>query len=158
RDRGGDGTAICTDVWFEDDTGRRVTTVLSGRPLRVALRYELRRPSSRFEFRIGFYDRGGTCIAHNSTEYAPLPQASLPGSGVISCTVPRLPLPAGQYYVNTSIVRDGSIGADRVERAAAFTVEPGDFYRSGKIPPASYGKTLFDYTWNLRAADRDIAA
>lgn len=152
-DRRGDGSALCTDVWFEDAGENAVSNVASGEPFSVCLQYRLNVPDSQFTFRIGIYDPSGASLIHNSTEYVPSVQQKLPREGVMVCSIPRIPLPAGEYYINTSIHRDGHEGADRVERAAFFTVDTGDFYGSGRVPPPSHSKVLCDYRWDFRPAN-----
>jgi lipopolysaccharide transport system ATP-binding protein len=154
-DREGDGSARCTGLWFEDELGTVTDTFRSGQDLRVCLRYELARLNARFDFNVGVYDRSGTCLAHNGTGYACRSSEPPPRAGVMVCEIRKLPLPPGVYYLNTSIVRDGAGRADRVERAARFTVESGDFYGSGRIPPAGSGKVLMDYVWDVREAGAD---
>jgi lipopolysaccharide transport system ATP-binding protein len=150
EDREGDGSARCTGLWFEDEGGTPTETVRSGQDVRICLRYALARPDARFDFNIGIYDRSGVCVAHNGTHYVRQPAEKPPPVGVVVCEIRRLPLPPGVYYINTSIVRDGAARADRVERAAKFTVESGDFYGSGRVPPAASGKLLMDYVWEIR--------
>ncbi len=150
EDREGDGSARCAGLWFEDELGTPTETVRSGQDIRICLSYELSRPDARFDFNIGIYDRSGVCVAHNGTQYICRPLEKPPAVGLMVCEIPRLPLPPGVYYVNTSIIRDGGVRADRVERAARFTVESGDFYGSGRIPPAASGKVLMDYVWEVR--------
>jgi len=125
EDREGDGSARCTGLWCEDELGTPTDTVRSGRDVRICLRYELSRPDAHFDFNVGIYDRSGVCVAHNGTQYARRSVEKPPPAGVMVCEIRRLPLPPGVYYVNTSIVREGAARADRVERAAEFTVDSG---------------------------------
>jgi lipopolysaccharide transport system ATP-binding protein len=149
EDREGDGSARCTDLWCENELGTPTDVVRCGQGLRICLRYELRNPDAHFDFSIGIYDRSGVCVAHNGTQYARRSADKPPRAGVMVCDIRRLPLPAGVYYINTSITRDDAVRADRVERAGRFTVEAGDFYGSGRVPPAASGKALMDYVWDV---------
>ena len=157
-DREGDGTARCTGVWLEDESGHRVENVVSGAPMTVCLAYESDGGGGKLDFAIGIYDQLGMSLAHNGTRYVSVDVTSAaPRSGVARCTIPRLALPAGEYFLNTSITRDGR-RADRVERAASFFVDAGDFYGSGKIPAAKSGRFLLDYDWDVVETDAVISS
>jgi lipopolysaccharide transport system ATP-binding protein len=47
--------------------------------------------------------------------------------------------------------------ADWVQRAALLVVEPGDFYGTGRLPPATHGGVLVKQTWELDAMSPEPA-
>ena len=153
EDREGDGSARCTRVWFEDVAGNEVTSFASGAPMDICMQYAIRKPDGHYVFSVGIYDHLGRAIAHNSTRFPPdtANRTDIPEAGMARCSIGRLPLPPGDYFSNTSITRDGQ-RADRIERAARFYVESGDFYGVGKVPPSKSGSVLMDYGWALEPA------
>jgi len=151
-DRGGDQRTRYVDIWFEDSRGRRVTRAVTGQALVVCLEYESALANSRLDFGIGIYDQFGDCLIHSSTRFSHLDDGMLPPRGVVTCTFPRLALPAARYRVNLSI-HNRRERVDHVEGAAVLEVESGDFYGTGKVPPTTWSKVLVDYTWSLRGVE-----
>jgi lipopolysaccharide transport system ATP-binding protein len=41
--------------------------------------------------------------------------------------------------------------ADWVQQAALLTVEPGDFYGTGRLPPATHGGFLVPQQWKIQS-------
>jgi lipopolysaccharide transport system ATP-binding protein len=74
---------------------------------------------------------------------------ALPERGRIECALRRLPLMPGQYHINVYCTVNGVL-ADWVQDAATITVEPGDYFGTGKLPPSSHGGLLVGQEWNLR--------
>jgi lipopolysaccharide transport system ATP-binding protein len=75
---------------------------------------------------------------------------SMPGVGRFSCRVERFPLSPGQYHI-TLFCRVNGIIADWVQQAAVLTVEPGDFYGTGRLPPATHGGFLIPQKWQIHS-------
>ena len=50
----------------------------------------------------------------------------------------RFPLAPGQYHVTLFCRVNGTI-ADWLSQAAVLTVEPGDFFGTGRLPAPTYG-------------------
>ena len=155
EDREGDGVARCIDLWLEDMQGNRVDRAMTGHEVRICMAYESTEPGRCFDFALGIYDHTGTCILHNGTRFNPFAaKEDQPATGVAVCRIPNLPLPAAEYRLNTSITHDG-VRSDRLEGAASLTVEPGDFFGSGKTPTSAYAKALADHGWSIRGIDLD---
>ena len=66
--------------------------------------------------------------------------------GVFSCRLKKLPLAPGSYTLNL-MVRQNDIIQDWVQEAVNIVVEPGDFYGTGRMPPASHGGILIEQHW-----------
>ena len=148
-DREGTGEARLVDIWFEDNDGSRINQAVSGQSLTVVMQVEMCNDIKPV-LGLGFYNATGSCIAHNSTEFAQC-NGEVSASGVARCQIPKLPLPAGSYRLNTSI-RIQNIRVDRLEGAATLDVEAGDFYGTGKVPPPAFGAALIDHHWRFEAA------
>jgi lipopolysaccharide transport system ATP-binding protein len=151
-DREGDGSARVTSLWLEDDTGQRINSAVSGQTVNICIGYEIF-DDDGFYFALGIYNQSGSCLLHNSTRYNPPSTSSHPRYGILICKIPRLPLPATIYRINTSIMRKSGKRADRLEGASMLEVQEGDFFRSGKIPSSSYGLMLCDHSWTIRSAN-----
>ena len=90
----------------------------------------------------------GECMLFLSSNMSGTEFRALPSSGRIRCLIRRLPLTPGQYTVNLFCTVDGVL-ADWVQRAALLTVEPGDFFGTGQLPPSTHGGVLVDQTWTM---------
>ena len=59
---------------------------------------------------------------------------------------------ADSYTMVLFLSSDGSI-VDWIQNASGFSVEAGDFYGTGKLPPAGQGYFLADYSVRIAADD-----
>jgi lipopolysaccharide transport system ATP-binding protein len=73
-----------------------------------------------------------------------------PSHGYFILRIPRLPLPAANYYVSAALISDQQI-LDHVENALEFSVLDGNFYAPGESTPASHGLVLVDGDWSVTA-------
>lgn len=74
--------------------------------------------------------------------------ASLPARGTLHCRLPRVPLQPGVYRLTVFCSVRAEV-ADWVIHAGAMEVEPGDFFSSGRLPPADQGPILVDHGWSV---------
>jgi lipopolysaccharide transport system ATP-binding protein len=81
----------------------------------------------------------------------------IPPDGLVRCTIPRCPVPAGQYSLTIWADIGGEI-LDWVQRAAELTVTEGDFYGSGRPPMVSHQAVLVDHGWAVEAAGRSTVS
>ena len=84
----------------------------------------------------------------NSQLYGPLELSRLDHR--VRCSVPRLPLFAGRYYLRVFIMVDGR-RSDYVEHAVIFEVDDAHFFPSGKTPVEKEG-VLVDQAWQVDPA------
>lgn len=63
----------------------------------------------------------------------------------IDIKIPKLPLFPGVYNITAFLTSNGVI-SDWVQNAESFSVEPGDFYESGKLPSFEQCSFLTDYS------------
>jgi lipopolysaccharide transport system ATP-binding protein len=73
--------------------------------------------------------------------------------GVIRLLLYKLPLPAGEYAISYSLIKDGQY-LDAISAAKRLRVEAGDFFGTGEIPPSSHGKVLVQSEWS--SIDRSL--
>ena len=76
----------------------------------------------------------------------------IPARGEVRCTIPRCPLPAGQYTLNIWADVGGEI-LDWVQRATELTVREGDFYGSGRSQLPSHAAVLVEHHWAVDGSD-----
>jgi len=140
--------AHMTEIRFLSENGNPITTAFSGEPLKITISYRAMRPGLRLNFAIGVYNLAGEKLLHLGNEYTRTDYEILPIEGDIICRIPQLPLPEGRYRFNLSI-HHANERVDYIESATILEVENGDFYNTGRLPPAKENKILIPYHWYL---------
>jgi lipopolysaccharide transport system ATP-binding protein len=148
-DRTGSGPLRFVDAWVEDEQGNRVDTVGTGRKVSLAASYAIpsgaavRNPYIAFALR----DSNGNWLTDLVNQNAGYGWESLPASGRVKCTIPRLPLNEGDYYF-TVFCRVSGVVSDFVFDVRRFHVSAGDFFGTGKLPATRF-PVLFPQSWHL---------
>ncbi len=151
-DRPGDGALRFVDVIFRSRNGTPVETVQSGQPLEIAIAYRSNCEVVRnVAMHIGIFTLDGHCMSYLNNEMIGTHFDSVAGVGEFSCLIPRLPLTPGEYYLNLYCEVNGLV-ADWVQHAASLTVEAGDFFGTGRLPPRTHGGMLVTQTWSATGA------
>jgi len=152
RDRQGTGRIRAVDVWLEDAGGNRAEHFFSGDQLTIALEYELaggeRLDNVLVSF--GIQNSYGLWVTDLASHLVKGNLSLGPHPGRVACTIPRLPLNSGIFTFNT-MLRAGDSGYeiyDAVQNAGTFSVEPGDFYRSGTVPSGPILLNI-DHHWHV---------
>jgi len=147
-DRMGNGVLRFESVELQDINGTPITVTRSGDSIRIVLRY--RSPSTRglrnVHFSLTVYSAMQENLFYLSTAVSGDYFENLSQKGAIICYLPRLPLRGGTYTINVFSIVAGEI-ADWVQGASRLTVEDGDFFRTGKLPPISHSPILIDHSW-----------
>jgi lipopolysaccharide transport system ATP-binding protein len=137
------------NIWFADGAGNEVAMAMTGRELAVCFDYTTREPLTMPDFAFTVYDAQGQAVAYFDTAFSGSGVAVRAGTkGSVNCVIHKLPLVAGAYTINTLIHRGGHY-FDHVVGAARLLVEGGDYYGTGKLPPANYAPILIDHCWTL---------
>jgi homopolymeric O-antigen transport system ATP-binding protein len=70
-------------------------------------------------------------------------------AGRIVCSLERLPLMPGTYYLDLSFGTELIYNLDEVHEAISFDVTPADVFGSGKLPPAISGPIFWSAKFEL---------
>jgi lipopolysaccharide transport system ATP-binding protein len=156
-DRHGSGRLRLTDVALRGSRLSGSENVQSGEDFSVAVGYAAADPGrlSHVNVSVGIYTSTGQCVSVFNNEMAGAEFPDIPRKGVIVCEVNRLPLTPGQYFVNLYCEVNGVL-ADWVQNAATLTVDPGDFFGTGRLPPASHGGVLLPQHWSIQGGEPDV--
>jgi lipopolysaccharide transport system ATP-binding protein len=121
---------------------------ISGKPLTIRLKFQVGQivPNG---FAIGVYSQSNLKLLHLDSIFSREDIEISEGAREVICTIPRLPLPPGSYYINLSM-RSLHERIERIERAALLVVEPGDFFGKGKLPAVSESLFLADQVWQSK--------
>jgi lipopolysaccharide transport system ATP-binding protein len=154
--RRGDGRVRLTGARVLDDRGHPVERLVAGAPATFEFVYENRVDAERVELALGVVNHLGVAVAHLNTEIAGFSLSRLGPHGIITCTIPRLPLPQGEYRVAAAVRYQGR-DTDHVPNALVFSVESSVFFPSGRIPRMEYGAALVDQQWaHVAMASGDV--
>ncbi|HLH30339.1 MAG TPA: ABC transporter ATP-binding protein [Terriglobia bacterium] len=119
-----------------------------GNDTRLLISYTASAPLRNVHISMGIYTPFGQAAAYLSNELVGKFFEEAPREGVFECRIDKLPLIPGTYSVNVFCTVNGVI-ADYVKDAARFTVQDGDFYGSGKLPPKDYGAVAVRHDFDL---------
>ena len=100
----------------------------------------------RISVALAFYGDDGILYTVVNSENTGVIYDEIKGSGELVCSINKLPLMEGNYFINVSITENG-IAQDWVQEATSINVIAGDFYGTGKINPSSHKSILIDNTW-----------
>lgn len=86
------------------------------------------------------------CALHNAVSGFEI-ELNTPGA-VVCCTIPRISLPPGNYYLNFKLRISDQV-VFFLPRFFNLQVEDGDFYGTGRLPEKSWGGvSLIEQTWS----------
>ena len=138
--------AYITGAHFENDKGESIENTLSGESvhLKVSFKSELQTPIT---INVGVYNATAEKLFHISTDYLRTTKI-IQNEGELDFHFPRLPLPEGVYFFNFTLWSDEQ-RYDALADALCLNVQQGQFYISGKMPPASESRILVDYDWKM---------
>ena len=150
-DREGNGRLRFADIEFRSDEGVPTEVVQTGKTLLISVAYTSTSDTVKnVEISIDIYTQNGQYMLMLDNEMVGADFESVPGVGRFSCRVERFPLSPGQYPI-TLFCRVNGIIADWVSQAALLTVEPGDFYGTGRLPPTTHGGFLIPQKWQIQS-------
>lgn len=148
KDREGDGSLRIVDVKYLNHEHLERSEVAVGEDLNIALQYEIADEAG--------VDNVTVAIAINNDQEQQLTLVAnefnghlfhrVEGSGFFVCRLPRIPLAEGSYTLNVCCRVNGQI-SDWVLNTSRFTVVPGDFYGTGRLPDKEQAKFLLDCEW-----------
>ncbi len=148
-DRLGNGALKCTSLEFRAGPELNpMRPVRSGDDLEIAVGYTCTESVQYASLSIGLYSLSGEPLCLFRNDLSGDDWATLPQRGTMCCRVARLPLGPGQYQVNLNCWSDRTL-LDDVKGAATLSVEPGDFYGTGRLPNRVNGVLLLDQRWTI---------
>jgi lipopolysaccharide transport system ATP-binding protein len=148
-DREGDGSVRLTGATVSAADGSSLIT--SGSRLRIVLDYESTSTVRRLNPVIGLYTEAGLGIYGLDSEATRELPPVLPPRGSVTCVTGPLNLTAGPCIVNVALLKDGEM-ADYVAGAARFTIEPENFYGTGKTPGRDWMIGMVQHQWSVGSA------
>jgi lipopolysaccharide transport system ATP-binding protein len=131
-----------------NERGEDINELYTGQMLRILIEYNPEiTPYEKLNQIIQFRNDSGN-ILFSCNNYHTI--GSFSGNkinGGLICTIPKLPLNEGNYYISL-FLREGTRNVSSLEDRFKIKVNKGDFYGSGKLPRPSYGM-LVDHYWDV---------
>jgi lipopolysaccharide transport system ATP-binding protein len=159
KDRKGTGDIRFNAVILEDEEGRPVSCLRSGKDATIVLGYRNRsgRDLSNVRIDVGIDNRMGQRIAWLSNDLTDeiFHRIPLERDGM-EIRIPNLPLAEGKYGL-TIYCTIGGVVADWIQNAAYIDVESGNYYGTGKAPPQGQGSVLFDFHCGVREKRMNVS-
>ncbi len=148
KDRNGNGKVKFMNVSFLDADGHVVSEMKSGASYYISIKMKKYDAMGNENFTVAFG------IDNSRAVRIAFMSSDLTGDRAITNVeadylesrifIPKLPLKAG-LYTYSLFVRDNLDTLDWIQNAGSFTVEPGNFYNTGKSLPDGQGDVLLDY-------------
>ena len=147
-DRRGDGRIRISDFCCFDEAGNQLEFVTSGQTVNFRIYFSnVTDQLENVTVAIGITSYSGAFVTMLSNQLAGEEFKAIRGNGYFECKIRKLPFSPGFYTVNL-IIRTNEIIQDWIQEAATFTVEAGDFYGTGRVPPETHGGILLEQEWS----------
>ena len=155
-DRQGDGRLRFNDIALLLDNNTPTEVLQSGKDVEFSVGYSsVDGNLKNVEMSVDIFTPTGQCMLILNSELVGTDFAVIPSTGRFLCRVTRFPLAPGQYYV-TLFCRVNGIIADWIQQAMLLTVEAGDFYGTGRLPPSSHGGFLIPQDWRVESTQMSL--
>jgi lipopolysaccharide transport system ATP-binding protein len=138
-----------TRIWFEDLNGKKISIATTGKQFVICMELQCNVFGKIPNIAFTIYDSFNCPVAYFDTEFS-LNKVYTNNSKslLIKCIIPKLPLNCGEYHVNFLIHKDGDY-IDHLVSAVSISVDSGDYFGTGKVPPSNYIHILIDHEWLL---------
>lgn len=147
EDRTGNGAIRFAAVEFQNESGERQDGLQTGQTGSVNLLIDNPNREERqgVAINVGVSDEQGTRVCLLSTTMSDSSTGSIPPEGgVVRFELPKVPLVAGRYSLTLYATVQNEV-ADWVIDAAVMDVTEGDYFGTGRMPPAGQGKVLVSH-------------
>lgn len=152
-DRRGSGAVRFVACSLRDQSGASVNAFYTGQNAQLVFEFARVTPGElrNVVFAVGIDNEFGERIAYLANDVAHDAFDVIPASvDEFAMHIDRLPLTVGLYRLTLYCSINGDV-ADWMQSAVAVTVEPGDYYGTGRMPPvASQGHLLLPHRFELR--------
>jgi lipopolysaccharide transport system ATP-binding protein len=144
-DRHGDGRLRFTDAYVIGNSGVK-NVLYMGETAQIVVTFSTTETVKKCDISIHLENVWTETILRLATRETAAPFNDLSGRGSITCTIPKLQLLPGKYYVLIAAsIPPAYEYLDYISHAAVFEVLEDDVYGSGKIP--EYGAFFTECEW-----------
>ena len=148
-DRQGNGKVRIKDFVAFDKQGNELEYLATGQEVDFRIYYSSNETNlQNVAVAIGISSNSGSFVCMLSNQVAGETFETIARDGYFTCKIKKLPLMPGNYTAGL-IVRANDVILDWIQQAVTLVVEPGDFYGTGRMPPASHSGVLLEQEWGL---------
>ncbi|HEU4768361.1 MAG TPA: ABC transporter ATP-binding protein [Pyrinomonadaceae bacterium] len=152
KDRQGDGRVRINDFAVFDAQGNELEYLATGQEVDFRIYYSSKDTNlQNVSVAIGISSNAGGFVTMLGNQIAGDVFDSVARDGYFTCKIKKLPLMPGNYTAGL-IVRSNETVLDWIQQAVTLVVEPGDFYGTGRMPPASHSGVLLEQEWSLNGS------
>ncbi len=150
-DRSGNGYLKFSSFEFRKENGEKTDSFTCGENIKIIL---FCKNEKKIELRnvmvaIGIDDVYGNRVTHiNNSLTNQIINKISEEKNTIEINISNLPLTPGKYEMTVFSEVNGEI-SDWIQNAISFFVEPGDYYKTGKLIPQGQGTFLLNYNFNF---------
>jgi len=150
EDRSGNGSLRFKSVSLRNSKNESIVAAQCGDQVILQIEVEATTDVSNVVVSMGVDDNMGQRIAHYSNDVTNQVFDRISrGTHLVNIFVPKFPLKSGEYTFTLYSTANGDI-ADWIQEAGSFTVEAGDFFNSGKLPPEGQASIFIDHSFSLK--------
>lgn len=133
---------------IRDASGNLTSTLVSGEPATFEVDLQADEGSHRCNLRLILRDGEGLNLGSLDSGLES-GGVTVDSTRTIRVTVPRLPLPLGEYSLGAAVIGNDHSLSDQIPAALPFTVDTATFFTSGRTPPARLGRLLLEQKWDF---------
>lgn len=138
-------TIMLTGACMLDEYGHHTKSPISGKPLTLKFDYQNKTDIKQVDVIMTIYNHLGSAVSHLNTRVQGI-RLPVKESGSYYCTIPRLPLPIGDYRIAIALQVNNQ-NVDLIPNILVFSVMVSCFFNTGLTPDIQYSAALFDHTW-----------
>jgi len=146
--RSGDGRLRFVAAYLRDEKGERTELPVAGHAVDVVLEFEAQEELTQVQFMLTIFNHVGVAVTHCNMDAEGKRFRVPAGRGHVTCRIPKLPLPHGQYKIS-AVAADHIERLDSVPTACAFDVESSDFYTTAFMPAIEHSTALVEHSWSF---------
>ena len=152
-DRAGSGNMRFQSITFVDNNGKDKSSIKSGEPLTIKLRYTTKRnvELKNVNISVALNNIFGQRVTIFNNKLKDGIFSTIPNKGLIIVSIDSFPLTPGRYDLNVFAEINGEI-ADWLQEAAFISVDSNAIYRTESLPIDAQGSVYLPYTMRCDAS------
>ncbi len=150
KDRSGTGEVLFEEIDFFDPKTNRSKTLICGEAAEFRVDYASRNREQIGDLvlHLNVFNDDGNYLASFSNQLVNVPYKNLEAQGTVHCSIPKLSLMPGNYYIKASLFVNGQ-RSDIVDRAINFEVLEGDYFGSGSFYKKRVPGIFLEQHWRI---------
>lgn len=148
--RAGSGKLRIKSLEILNSKGEENGVVQCGESANIRLVYEVadEARADNLQLNIGLTDSRHTRLLTLSNRLTGDRFVSLEKTGVITCSIPKVPLVPGEYELNVACQLGPEL-TDKFKVPRSFVVSEGRFHEDGEILGEAFGSLMIDHRWSV---------